>query len=1125
MANAGRQRIFVSYARRDGAELAVRLEQDLTAAGFDVWRDTERIGGGASWTVEIEEAIDRAEVVLAVLTPGSFESEICRAEQLRSLRLTKCVIPVLAGYGAEVVPLHLEGKNWRKYPEQWTELLGDISRRDGAALPERYRETRATYISVPPRVANLIERPEALRALRDTLFAADGDRAVALTALEGMGGIGKTVLAQALFQDEVVRQAFPDGLVWITVGREPTFDWDSKLREVARALGGVGDEVVSAETLYRTTIAGRAALIVIDDIWNKAHLDPFVAESPRSRFLFTTRDASIARFSGAREHRVDLLEAPPARELLARWAGLEVAALPPAAEDILRECRGLPLALSTAGAMLRGKAPVEWADTAGLLRKADLSAIEERLPPGYQGFFRAIEVSVKALPAGMQRQYGRLAVLLEDMPAALPVLQTLWSLDEAEARGIGGRLVDRSLAQYEGESGIRLHDLQLDYLRAQFSDREALELIHGAVRLSAHVIEEYPRQFASQVVGRLLPYGDTRAIRKFIDEIVVGAPVPWLRAQRPALHPPGTALLRTLVGHSGYVYSAAVTPDGKRAVSVSWDKTVKVWDLETGRLLRTLEDHRLAVYGVAVTPDGKRAVSASWDAPLRLWDLDTGQLLRRLSGHSNSVSAVAVTPDGRRAVSASVDRTLKSWYLDTGWPLLTLEGHSGGVCGVAVTPDGKQAVSASDDRTLKVWELDTGRALRTLVGHSDAVLGVAVTPDGTRAVSASRDKTLKVWDLNSGEPLATLEGHSDAVRGVAVTPDGKRAVSASEDKTLRVWDLDAGRALHTLEGHSGAVSGVALTANGRRAVSASWDHTLKMWDLSGGHALPAVASHSAGIAAVAVTPDRRWVVSTSYDKTLKVWEVESGLVVRTLEGHSGPVLGVALTPNGRRAVSASYDKTLRVWDLDTGRTLRILEGHSDFIYAVAVTPDGRSAISGSQDKTLKVWDLSRGSVLRTLEGHAHYVSGVAVTPDGTRAVSASWDKTLKVWELATGRVLRTLEGHSSFVHRVRVTPDGKRVVSASSDNTLKVWELATGRVLRTLEGHSDGIFALSIAPDGRHAVSGAVDHSVMLWDLDTGLRIATFHCEASAGACTFVDQNRIVAGDGGGRLYFLVLEE
>lgn len=414
MANVGYQRIFVSYARRDGTELATRLQRDLSAAGFDVWLDVQRIGGGASWTVEIEEAIDRAQVVLALLTPGSYSSEICRAEQLRSLRKGKCVIPLLSAPGSDI-PLHLESKNYRSFTHEqayagsFQFLLADIKARNGVALPQSYRNTPATYISAPPTVANYIDRPEAVRALRDTLFEADGHRAIALTALEGMGGIGKTVLAHALFRDEVVQQAFPDGLLCVTAGRETTHDLSARLREIAKVLGGLTDESVSPETIYRTTIASKAALIVIDDIWSKADLDPFLAESPRSRFLFTTRDASIARFSGAREHTVNLLDATQSSELLAIWAGLDAAQLPPVAADIVRECCGLPLALSTVGALLGGAVPTEWADTAKLLHNADLVAIEEQLPPGQQSFFRATEVSVKALPPKIQQQYGSLA--------------------------------------------------------------------------------------------------------------------------------------------------------------------------------------------------------------------------------------------------------------------------------------------------------------------------------------------------------------------------------------------------------------------------------------------------------------------------------------------------------------------------------------------------------------------------------------------------------------------------------------------------------------------------------------------------------------------------------------------
>jgi hypothetical protein len=117
--------------------------------------------------------------------------------------------------------------------------------------------------------------------------------------------------------------------------------------------------------------------------------------------------------------------------------------------------------------------------------------------------------------------------------------------------------------------------------------REALGLIHGALRLSVHVVAQDPVQFASQMVGRLLVHRDKPGLAKFVDEITAAAPRPWFRPLHPCLDPPGGALVRTLEGHSHEVYGVAVTPDGKRAVSASWDKTLEVWDLETGLLIVT----------------------------------------------------------------------------------------------------------------------------------------------------------------------------------------------------------------------------------------------------------------------------------------------------------------------------------------------------------------------------------------------------------------------------------------------------------------------------------------------------------------------------------------------------------
>jgi WD40 repeat protein len=990
MATSQPLRVFISYARKDGTPLAKRLESDLAKQGVDVWLDTPRIDGGAVWTRKIEQEVDTRQVTIALLSPGSYESEICRAEQLRALDKGNRVIPVLVVKGTDR-PLYLYARQYRdfsdytNYAVRLGELLADIRGDATATLPDTYRKTRVTYLTAPPRVANYLERPEAIHALRDALFAEDHRQPIALTALAGMGGIGKTVLAKALTDDEVVQRAFPDGIVWVTAGRDRKRDFIEEMREVAKALGddlSGYDNALACEHQYRSTIANKAALIVVDDVWSKTDIEPLLAESRRSRFLFTTRDASIGRFVGAHEHRADLLDVAQSRVVLAAWAKLPVAELPTTADEIIAQCGRLPLALSVVGAMLRDATAEFWTDILDLLRKADLSAIEEQLPEGQESFFKAVEVSVRSLKPKMQERYKALAVLPEDMPAPLPILQTLWNANAAEARRISRHFDDRSLAwdvwidkdclepgsnwvatlkqSINENQAILLHDLQFDYVQALYPDRNALELIHVAVRLSSHVISRDSKQFVSQVVARLLPHQNIPAIAEFIKRAAEGAPTHWLRLTQPTLHSPGSKLQRKFTGHSGGVTAVAVTPDGQRAVSASDDHTLKIWDLGSGRELRTLTGHSGRVTAVAVTPDGQRAVSASNDQMLKVWDLATGRELLSLTGHSDVVTAVALKPDGQQAVSASFDRTLKVWDLATGCELHTLTGHSYWVTAVAVTPDGQRAVSASYE-TLEVWDLTSGRKLDTLMsGDSDWVNAVAVTPDGRWAVSASSDRMLKVWDLASGRELRSLAGHSSGVDAVAVTADGQRAVSASSDKTLKVWDLISGRELHSLTGHSDGVTAVAVTPDGQRAVSASHDRTLKVWDLTNGR-----VGHSAGVPALAVTPDGQRAVSASFDKTLKVWDLVSGHEPCSLTGHSDGVTAVSLTPDGQRAVSASWDQTLKVWDLISGRELHTLTGHSDGVTAVAVTPDGQRAISASRDNTVKMWELETDELLAT----------------------------------------------------------------------------------------------------------------------------------------------------------------
>ena len=291
-------------------------------------------------------------------------------------------------------------------------------------------------------------------------------------------------------------------------------------------------------------------------------------------------------------------------------------------------------------------------------------------------------------------------------------------------------------------------------------------------------------------------------------------------------------LIRTFTGHSDLVRSVAFSPDGRYALSGSNDKTLKLWDVNTGSAIRTFTGHSNQVRSVAFSPDGRYALSGSNDNTLKLWDVNTGSAIRTFTGHSDYVLSVAFSPDGRYALSGSSDNTLKLWDVNTGRAIRTFTGHSNYVFSVAFSPDGRYALSGSLDNTLNLWDVHTGSAIRTFTGHSNLVLSVAFSPDGRYALSGSEDNTLKLWDVNTGRAIRTFTGHSHRVRSVAFSPDGRYALSGSGDNTLKLWDVNTGSAIRTFTGHSDYVLSVAFSPDGRYALSGSNDKTLKLWDLS-----------------------------------------------------------------------------------------------------------------------------------------------------------------------------------------------------------------------------------------------------------------------------------------------------
>ena len=334
----------------------------------------------------------------------------------------------------------------------------------------------------------------------------------------------------------------------------------------------------------------------------------------------------------------------------------------------------------------------------------------------------------------------------------------------------------------------------------------------------------------------------------------------------------------TLSGHSDLVFGLAVSPDGKRIASGSFDKTVKVWDAEAGAELMTLHGHEDRVGPVSFSPDGRKIASGSKDTTIKLWDAESGSELMTLRGHGKGIRSVGFSSDGKRIISSSPDGTIKVWDMATGDELISLWGHDGRVLDAAFSPDGKRIVSSdAGDGTIKLWDASTGAELMTLRGHKGAVYSVAFSPDGKRIASGGYDNTIKVWDSKNGAELMTLRGHTGFVLSTSFSSDGHQIVSGGGNK-IKVWEARSGEEVMTLHGHEGVVLSVAFSPDGKRIISSSADKTIKIWDAVVDREQTILGGHQLGVHPIAFSPDGTRIISGGgpQGERIQVWDVATG---------------------------------------------------------------------------------------------------------------------------------------------------------------------------------------------------------------------------------------------------------
>lgn len=855
-------------------------------------------------------------------------------------------------------------------------VLFDRARARSDVTPAEEGANESSAAAAPPWMSRepddvLVERTDLMTRLRTPLVNLD-DGTVGITGIHGAGGFGKTTLAAQASMLPELRDRFPGGLLWVTVGQSMNGpELAHAVNDLTEQLTGTRPALATPEQAgYRLGVELDnlpPTLLILDDVWTPEQLRPFLNGGVRCKRLITTR---VPKLLPASAHRieVDEMSRDEAAALLTRG----VTGVPAPQTTVLLELTGRwPLLVALVNGVLRWRTEHGEAVDAALATvvmqlsvdgptSLDVAVLAQRE--------RAVDLTVRAslelLPASGQRRFVELGIFPEGVPVSDSVTDLLWSQtgtsSSAEAESLRGALADLSLVQRQPD-GVLLHDVLRAYLRHQLAPAESSEVNVEFIAAARRLVET-----AAAAAG----------------------PFPWWR-----LPPQQHYLWRYLCYHldeGGIRTELAVTATNLDFI------TAKIQRLGVAAVESDLDRVPGEYSGVL---RARLSTSAHVLAPLTPAASFRDLLVSRLAG----IPALADAVDAYAADSTDRPGMVLKWPLpDLGPSSLArvIVGGQGWLASCALSPSGDWLAAGSRDGTIGIWERSTGTALAQLTGHAGNVAALAITPDSAWIVSAGEDGTVRIWDAARRRLVHTMRLHEGQANDCAVSPESTRVASVGNDGLLCVVDVNSGQPIFSYRMDNESLGGcVFLTED--VVLSASQDGEVVSHDVTTGESARILSDPAAVVQALAVGPGCSWVALTGVDDAIRVFPLAAASDKPVeLTGHDGFV--TSLVADGDRVISGGADGTIRIWDIRTGRSLSVVQAHTSWVNCCVLSTDRRWLISAGTDGMIRVWDMPLLEH-ETVEGHVDWVNACSIAPNGAELASGGNDHTVRFWKADDAR--------------------------------------------------------------------------------------------------------------------------
>lgn len=583
--------------------------------------------------------------------------------------------------------------------------------------------------------------------------------------------------------------------------------------------------------------------------------------------------------------------------------------------------------------------------------------------------------------------------------------------------------------------------------------------------------------------------------------------------------------VRTVIqrGHGQVVKSSLTDPSGKYVFTASRDRTIKMWDRESGLEIRTFFGHKHTVNHLVVWSTSKDyktgeafIASTSADNTARIWDLDGKEMFRAEA--KDYMTSVAISPDGKYLVCGGFDWHIRIYLIQTGEMLKEIKVSPDKGLGYGVnlefSADGRWLALGEDNQRVRIFSVgDWGQMYDFPIGAGfcgGCVAFVDFLPNGDLVKSAQKgpfqiiklnhesldepvirelgrnegtissidvseeglvlvagEQFITVLNPETADTIGVLQTDVKEINEARFASDGAGIIVSGNDNMASIYEISS----QQLVQQYGGIKNMSTLSGLNYDPSSYWDHYIANWIRQKNKTM--------------LSLDKKELIRGKFGNKIKRWDLISGRIQKEYSQNEKAVLAFDLSLDGELLVSGDGAGRIILYQYETGDTIRQIGKLRELVFDLKFSHDQKRLVASGWDGYLHIWDLENEEKLPIINLENTSVYTVSYTPNDLYLVLGRLDKKLELWEPDTRTKVKDLIGHSDVVSQIRFSEDGSRMLTASWDGTAREWDLSTG--MQTWKARAGNkLHSADYSPDGKYIVTAGEDRVIQFWDRKTG---------------------------------------